>query len=324
MPRGPRLDAPGTLHHVIIRGSNRGLIFNDNDDRNAFVNRMGTLAQTTETKIYAWALMDNHAHMLIKSGGRGLPDYMRKLLSWYAQYFNRRHKRSGHLFQNRYKSIICEEDTYFQKLIAYIHLNPLRVGAVENLNDLGVYPWTGHSVIMGKSEHVWQEIDAVMECFGERVGEARRAYLRYLEDESGKGQQPELVGGGLIRSQGGWSAVKSLRKQGRKELGDERILGSTDFVKTVLDEAEEQVRFQVGDAEQIEQAHKEIEKVCAEARLPITLFRSGGRMKPLPDIRKKLAIRFVHEYGLSLAETARQLGITTSAVYQILRKQSDK
>lgn len=324
MPRGPRLDAPDTLHHVIIRGSNRGFIFNDSDDRNAFVNRMGMLAEATKTRVYAWSLMDNHAHMLIKSGRAGLPAYMRKLLSWYAQYFNRRHKRSGHLFQNRYKSIICEEDTYFQKLVAYIHLNPFRVGLVENLNDLGAYPWTGHSVIMGKGKHAWQEVDAVLECFGERVGEARKAYLRYLEDESGKGQQTELVGGGLIRSQGGWSAVKSLRKQGKKELGDERILGSTEFVKTVLDEAEEQIRLQVGDATHIEQARKEIEKVCAEAQLPITQLLSRGRMKPLPDIRKKLAIRFVREYGLSLAETARQLGITTSAVYQILRKQSDK
>ena len=324
MPRGPRLDTPGTLHHVIIRGINRGAIVMDDDDRTAFVNRVGTLAQSTSTTMYAWALMDNHVHLLLKSGPLGLPDYMRKLLSWYAQYYNRRHNRSGHLFQNRYKSIICEEDAYFQKLIAYIHLNPLRAGLVNTLDELNSYPWSGQAAIVGKLRREWQDVDAVLKKFGDRAGTARRSYQAYLEEEAGKGRQPGLVGGGLVRSQGGWSAVQSQRKQGKMALGDERILGGTDFVKAVLDEAEEEVRRQVGDGEIIELAQSDIEQSCAEAKLSLRQFHSGSRMKPVPEIRKKLAIRFVQEYGLSLAETARQLGVTTSAVYQILQKQRRK
>jgi len=103
MPRGPRLDTPGTLHHVMIRGIERGSIVRDDNDRNEFLKRMGKLAKETATAIYAFALMNNHAHILLKSGSRGLPTYMRRFLSGYAQYFNRRHKRVGHLFQNRYK-----------------------------------------------------------------------------------------------------------------------------------------------------------------------------------------------------------------------------
>uniref|UniRef100_B3EP98 Transposase IS200-like domain-containing protein n=1 Tax=Chlorobium phaeobacteroides (strain BS1) TaxID=331678 RepID=B3EP98_CHLPB len=324
MPRGPRLDTPGTLHHVIIRGINRGAIVMDDDDRTAFVNRVGTLAQSTSTTMYAWALMDNHVHLLLKSGPLGLPDYMRKLLSWYAQYYNRRHNRSGHLFQNRYKSIICEEDAYFQKLIAYIHLNPLRAGLVNTLDELNSYPWSGQAAIVRKLRREWQDVDAVLKKFGDRAGTARRSYQAYLEEEAGKGRQPGLVGGGLVRSQGGWSAVQSQRKQGKMALGDERILGGTDFVKAVLDEAEEEVRRQVGDGEIIELAQSDIEQSCAEAKLSLRQFHSGSRMKPVPEIRKKLAIRFVQEYGLSLAETARQLGVTTSAVYQILQKQRRK
>lgn len=114
MPRGARLDYPGTLHHVIMRGIERGVIFKDNDDRSTFMHRMGSLAQGSGTSIYAYALMTNHVHILLKSGERGLSTFMRRLLSEYAQYFNRRHQRIGHLFQNRYKSIICEEDAYFQ------------------------------------------------------------------------------------------------------------------------------------------------------------------------------------------------------------------
>ena len=321
MPRGPRLDSPGTLHHIIIRGINRESIVRDDTDRAAFVDRMGNLAASTSTPIYAWALLDNHAHMLLKSGPLGLPVYMRKLLSWYAQYYNRRHNRSGHVFQNRYKSIICEEEPYFQKLVAYIHLNPVRAGQVHTLEELNAHPWSGHAVIMGVKQQQGQDCRSVLEHFGDDVAVARSSYMDYLGEEAGKGRQPGLVGGGLVRSQGGWSEVQSLRKQGKAALGDERILGGTDFVKAVIDEAEETVRRQVADVAGIERAQMDIKLLCAEAKVSTGQFHSGSRMKPLPEMRKQLATRFVQEYGLSLAETARQLGVTTSAVYQILRKQ---
>jgi hypothetical protein len=78
---------------------------------------MGTIASETGTSIYAWALMINHAHILLRSGPSGLPQYMRRLLSGYAISYNHRHRRHGHLFQNRYKSIVCEENPYFKQLI---------------------------------------------------------------------------------------------------------------------------------------------------------------------------------------------------------------
>lgn len=105
MPRQARLDAPGTLHHVIIRGIENGKIVDDQGDRENFVSRMGKLVSETETVIYAWALMPNHAHILLRSGPHGLPKYMRRFLTGYAITYNRRHGRFGHLFQNRYKSI---------------------------------------------------------------------------------------------------------------------------------------------------------------------------------------------------------------------------
>ena len=106
MPRQARLDAPGTLHHVIIRGIEQRKIVNDDQDRQDFIFRMGTIALETETLIYAWALMTNHAHILLRSSPSGLPRYMRRLLSGYAISYNRRHRRHGYLFQNRYKSIV--------------------------------------------------------------------------------------------------------------------------------------------------------------------------------------------------------------------------
>ena len=102
MPRRPRSDAPGTLHHVIIGGIEKRNIVDDGKDRGEFVNRMGRLSVDLKTSIYAWSLMTNHAHILLKSGPSGLPDFMRKLLTGYAINYNKRHRRHGHLFQNRY------------------------------------------------------------------------------------------------------------------------------------------------------------------------------------------------------------------------------
>ncbi len=116
MPRQARLDAPGTVHHVILRGLERGQIVADAQDRAAFVARLGDLAAATGTTLYAWALLPNHAHLLLRSGPQGLPQFMRRVLTGYALGYNHRHQRVGHLFQNRYKSIVVEEEPYFREL----------------------------------------------------------------------------------------------------------------------------------------------------------------------------------------------------------------
>ena len=111
VPRRARLDAPGTLHHVIIRGIEQRQIVDDDKNKKNFVNRLGTLALETNTAIYAWALMTNHAHFLLRSGPLGLSTYMKRLLTGYAVFYNLRHRRHGHLFQNRFKSIVVEENS---------------------------------------------------------------------------------------------------------------------------------------------------------------------------------------------------------------------
>src|SRR3990172_2456581 len=150
MPRGPRLDAPGTLHHVMVRGIERRAIFRDDADRADFVGRLAALAERGALQIYAWVLLPNHAHLLVRTGIRPLARTMRSLLTGYAGAFNRRHHRAGHLFQNRYKSVVVEEEAYFLELVRYLHLNPVRAGLVPNLAGLARYRWTGHAVLLGK------------------------------------------------------------------------------------------------------------------------------------------------------------------------------
>jgi REP element-mobilizing transposase RayT len=132
----------------MVRGIDRRRIVNDVADRKNFVKRMGELAAGTKTTIYGWALLTNHAHILLRSSEIGLSVYMRRLLTGYAISYNRRHRRWGHLFQNRYKSIICDEDAYFTELVRYIHLNPLRAKLVKSLDKLDRYRWSGHGVLM--------------------------------------------------------------------------------------------------------------------------------------------------------------------------------
>jgi len=214
MPRQARLDSPGTLHHVMIRGIERRRIVDDEEDRKDFVRRLGKLASETSTSIYAWALMSNHAHILLSSGPQGVAKFMRRFLTGYAVSYNLRHGRHGHLFQNRYKSIVCDGDNYFTELVRYIHLNPLRVELVGDLKELERYPYCGHGVILGEVKNEWQDRESVLALFGSREGDAKGAYRRFVQEGVALGRRPELVGGGLVRSLGGWSEVKSQRRRG--------------------------------------------------------------------------------------------------------------
>ena len=131
MPRKARIDASGALHHIIARGIDRNTIFQDDSDRKNFIDRLATILNETKTVCYAWALIPNHFHLLLRTGLAPVATVMRRLLTGYAMSYNRRHQRHGHLFQNRYKSILCQEDIYLLELVRYIHLNPLRAGIVK-------------------------------------------------------------------------------------------------------------------------------------------------------------------------------------------------
>ncbi|MBN2107227.1 MAG: transposase [Deltaproteobacteria bacterium] len=320
MPRCARLDAPGTVHHVIIRGIEKREIVNGDADRGDFVSRMSQIAEKTQTKIYAWALMTNHAHMLVRSGTAGLAQYMRRLLTGYAGYYNRQQGRHGHLFQNRYKSIVCDEDVYMKELVRYIHLNPLRAGLVRDMEALDSYPWSGHHYIMGGKAVAAQDRDFVLSCFGRKAGVAKRAYRRYVGEGITQGHRPELVGGGLLRSLGGWSEVLSVRKQGGRLLSDERILGSGDFVNQVLREAESMIRRQYSALERKKIAEAVIGEACREEEIAVSELQHGSRRPVVARVRKQIIATLFDRYGIPQAEIARHTGVSTSAVSKTLSR----
>ena len=136
MPRQKRLNLPGTVFHVIGRGIERRSIFVDQEDYGDFLRRLGSGLEKTKSRCYAWALMPNHFHLLVRCLELPLSELMRRIMGSYAGYFNRRHRQAGHLFQNRYKSILCQEEVCFLELFRYIHLNSVRAGMVQSMGEL--------------------------------------------------------------------------------------------------------------------------------------------------------------------------------------------
>ncbi len=319
MPRQARLDAPGALHHVMGRGIEKTSIFRTDKDREDFVSRLGVLCERGLLNVFAWALLDNHFHLLIRTGKQSLSEGMRKLLTGYVVSFNRRYGRHGHLFQNRYKSILCEQDPYLLELTRYIHLNPIRAGVVKTMRQLADYPWTGHGVIIGRQQRPWQEVDAVISYFGKRRREAIRKYERYVSEGVRMGKRPELVGGGLIRSMGGWSEVVSLRRKGEREASDERILGGGEFVERVLEDAEERIRETLRWKKRVMDLAMLLREVSRREGLEEEEIRGRSRRESVVRGRKIICQVALRKLGYTGASVARYLGMTTSSVNRMAR-----
>jgi putative transposase len=320
MPRQARIDAPGAAHHVIIRGIERRNIFRDNRDRNDWLERLGTILDETGTPCFAWSLMSNHVHLLFRTGPVPLATVMRRLLTGYAVSFNRRYRRHGQLFQNRYKSILCQEDPYLKELVRYIHLNPLRVGIVKDMSGLGRYAFCGHSALMGHQDRPWQDTGYVLKLFAKRISVARRRYREFVERGISAGRRPDLVGGGLLRSSGGWQAVKSLRGAGQRIKGDERILGDGDFVTAVLkasqDELERKAEYQSKGFD-FDCLAEHVGKLLG---MKVEEVLKAGRYPQTVKARSILLFWAHRELGIPTVDLAKRLNISQPSVSQSVKR----
>jgi len=314
MPRNARIDAPGALHHIIARGIERKPIFIDNTDRDNFLTRFGDILTDTNTPCYAWTLIPNHFHLLLRTGLVPIATVMRRLLTGYAISFNRRHRRHGHLFQNRYKSILCQEEIYFKELIRYIHLNPLRAGILKEHAPLDNYKYCGHSTIMGKVKRPWQATEDVLALFGTNLRSARRAYNKFVKNGISQGKRPDLTGGGFVRSVGGWEAVKTFRKAKLFQKGDERILGDGDFVEEVLKKSDEALKKKY----MLQSKGITLEMVADRVSVVLDMkpeeIWSVGRYRRIVEARSLLSYWAVRELCMSMTSLAQKLKISVPAI----------
>lgn len=264
--------------------------------------------------------VDPQSHLLLRTGGVPIATVMRRLLTGHAVLFNRRHRRSGHLFQNRYKSILCQEDAYLMELVRYIHLNPLRARLVADLDALDAYLYCGHAVIMGTQDHAWQHAQVVLRNFGGNAGRARKSYRAYIEKGIKYGKRNDLTGGGLIRSAGGWTAVRALRAADSHVKSDERILGDGEFVERILLESQEALdrRYALkAEGVTVSTVAGRVAQVLGITPEQVWL---PGKFKQQVIARSLLCYWAVNELGESMTVMARRLGISTAAVSTSVRR----
>jgi len=232
------------------------------------------------------------------------------LLTGYAINFNHRHKRSGHVFQNRYKSIVCEEETYLLELVRYIHLNPLRAKLVPDVTALAMYPWCGHSVLLGNQAIPGQVVDELLARFDTSLGKARKRYLGFVMDGVLRGRRDDLVGGGLRRS-------KTMRteQQDTMEIADDRVLGSGQFVEGLR--REEALREKMIAGMLLPELIGRIEQYYGLEKNSIKRRSKNRQVMDARDLCCFLAIRLLRYSGPKVGEI---LNIGRSAVAHAVRR----
>ncbi len=320
VPRLGRLHIPGGCYHVIGRGIERRNIFDQVDDKCDFLQRFGISLQNSDALCFAWAVMSNHYHLLIRLGEKPLGKIMAPVLSGYATMYNRRHHRSGYVFQNRFKPILCDEDEYLLKLIRYIHLNPLKARILTDLNALDQYAWTGHAGILGNHAQNWHATADILLLFSTKRPEARQQYRAFIADGMSNQEPVDLSGGGLIRSYGGWESLSRMRAEHAARIGDERILGSTDFVQMALTEDSLGFAPQT-DASQLGwDLPKLSAAICRHYQLAEESILVRGRLNDVSTARQLIAFFAITLLGARSSDVAQQLNVSQSTVAKLVRK----
>jgi len=181
MSRKPRIEFKGALYHVINRGNNRQSIFFNNFDYRNFLNCLKLTQQRSPFILHGYILMPNHFHLILETLSDGLSRVMEILLTRYAKLYNLKYKKVGHVFQGRYKAILCQKDRYLLELIRYIHMNPVRANLVNNISE---WEWSSHHAYLGRKEEVELNTGEVLSYFGKDLENSRKKYLEFIQERN--------------------------------------------------------------------------------------------------------------------------------------------
>lgn len=194
MARPLRLEYPGSLFHITVRGNEKRPTFIDDRDRHRFLDLLGEAVRRFDWVITAYVLMSNHYHFVVELTDNTLSRGMKWLNGAYSQWFNHVHDRVGHLFQGRFKSFLIDKETYFREVLRYVILNPVRAEMVARPEN---YEWSSYRATIGQvAAPSWLDVDAALVLFGNDRGTARVQYQRYVNDGIGSSRRPwdDLVG----------------------------------------------------------------------------------------------------------------------------------
>jgi putative transposase len=314
MPRKARLNVPGAIYHIMGRSLENLNLFTDDADREQFLSLLGLYLGRTGSRCYAWALMSNHYHLVLRLSGSELWELMKPLNMHYAYYHRKKNKRRGPLFMDRFKSIATQEQNYVRGLVRYVHLNPVRAGICKNLAELEKYPWCGHSGLAGHNGRSFQDTETVLKRFGEKVRDARANYKKFLHEGLKSGQEyDELVD--LVRKSN--SGKETGRKAGCWVIGDRK------FVAHAMASAEAN-RLRVSRFEREGGTLENIAVgICSKFSITREELKERHRGDNVSDARKALAYIAAKEYRAPLHVVAEYLGIGKTAVSALSRQGRD-
>lgn len=288
MARRPRVFAPGILYHVIVRGGRRRKTFTSAADYQAYLERLAKYRGQYGYTVYAFCLMPNHAHLLMESSGHPLAKFMQGLQQSYTQYFNRQHRKRGHLFQGRYKAIVCQKDAYLLELIRYVHLNPVRAGLVKAPER---YRYSGHHA--------------------------------YLERKASEIIEPAQVLGMVGGSRGYRRFVQSGIKDGHKEeyyaVEDQRFLGEEGFAKSMRPDEEKALprpRRKSG-------IDAEVKKLSNYLKVEARQLRGSNRSWAVSEARTTIAYVIARRLGYRLKDVAAYFGRSAATMATLLARRGE-
>lgn len=296
----------------MARGIEKCDIFRDDHDRACFVKRLEECVKQTHTSIMAWALMPNHIHMLLRTGQTPLYKLVHKLLTGHAVYFNKRYDRAGHLFQNRYKSILVQTERYFMKLVRYIHMNPVKAGIVSSVEALDEYPWTGHYGLLNANSYRWQDKDSVFKEINSEQRTMISTYLEFMNGTEEDGTESLLeTGTFLLGSHGINRAISAdIKKAGRQYQFS--VLGDIEYAKFIYDMANKgrkgSLRIRASEHEKVDLI---LDYASGKWGISRRLIRSGTRFSKIIKARELASFTLAHCLGLNFVDCGRILNVSS-------------
>ena len=309
MPRKARINQPGLSHHIMSRTFNDVALFVDDADREYYLSCLKKRIKETGFLCYAWVLMDTHVHLLIKTTEQPLWKMMKPLNCDYAQYYNKKYLRRGLLFSDRFKSIATQDQYYLERIIRYIHLNPIRAGICRTMKQLDRYPWSGHRMLMRGETGGFQETAIVLRRFGKKTDEARAKYREFMEAGMLADNDDEIVS--MIR-------MNSAGKRDRNAAGY-WVIGDTEFQKSVI-EKERNNRLTIARCRREGISLKDVLKRTAEKTgVEEGMIQRQSKRTPRAAARMIFCF-FARELGFPTVDTGDFLGIQQAAVSHAARK----
>jgi putative transposase len=287
--RKPRLEIEGGLYHILSRGNNRRLIFGSEDDYRKFLLQLSRQKAKLPFYLYAYCLMPNHIHLLIERRDDAISRVMQGLLTAYSQYYNRKHRRSGHLLQGRYKAILCQSDQYLAELVRYIHLNPVRAKMVRRAQD---FAYSSHRAYLGLDQSRLVDVEPVLRHFGASKKVAVERFQLFVRAGMKHGHKEEFY---------------------RADEG--RMLGTDEWVAETKNRVGE---IPLGARPQVKSVRRmdgeELMRVAARVSgKKEQELRSGRKTRSLVEVKEAIVV-VGRELGASNADLARLLGIDASVV----------